>query len=334
MRIGVVSTSYPDDPDDAKGHFVASEVEALLAEGHQVVLVIPSRLASPKRSESKEGSLSIVRLPHGMAFGWPGVLARLRERPLRALGVVGFVVAARRALRELGVDRIIAHWLVPSFWPIAYDAGVPIEVVIHGSDLGLLERAPRLFARAVVDLLADRATMIRCVSDQLKRRLQGLCGSKVTAERIGQNLQVAPASLGLPKLSSRAELRATLGLDARPVVLLVARLIESKRVEVALAAATLLEQVVVVVIGDGPLKQPLAERFPSVHFLGALPRTTTLGWIKAADVVVSASLLEGAPTVVREARALGTPVVAVEAGDLRAWAAKDPGLVVLPRPAR
>jgi teichuronic acid biosynthesis glycosyltransferase TuaC len=48
--------------------------------------------------------------------------------------------------------------------------------------------------------------------------------------------------------------------------------------------------------------------------------------MSAADLLLSASRHEGAPTVVREARALGTPVVATDAGDLRAWAAADAGI--------
>jgi glycosyltransferase involved in cell wall biosynthesis len=67
-----------------------------------------------------------------------------------------------------------------------------------------------------------------------------------------------------------------------------------------------------------------------VRFLGQLGRSQTLTWIAAADLVLTASLDEGAPTVVREARALGTPVVARAAGDLVEWARRDPGLVVLP----
>ena len=46
-------------------------------------------------------------------------------------------------------------------------------------------------------------------------------------------------------------------------------------------------------------------------------------WIRASDLVVSASREEGAPTVVREARALGTPVVTTAAGDLVKWAELD-----------
>jgi len=44
--------------------------------------------------------------------------------------------------------------------------------------------------------------------------------------------------------------------------------------------------------------------------------------------VLHTSRTEGAPTVVREARALGVPVVACLAGDLEAWAANDPGIAI------
>jgi len=66
-----------------------------------------------------------------------------------------------------------------------------------------------------------------------------------------------------------------------------------------------------------------------VRFTGYLARGEALRWIAAADVLVSASAHEGAPSVVREARALGVPVVAVNAGDLAQWAKRDAGLLLV-----
>src|SRR5690606_15223209 len=118
VRIGVVTTSYPQAPGDPSGHFVEAEVRALAAQGHDVVVI------SPGKSND--------------AFGWPGVMARLEERPTRALGVARFVYTAARRLRELGpFERVIAHWLVPCAWPIARGLDVPLEVVCHGSDVRL-----------------------------------------------------------------------------------------------------------------------------------------------------------------------------------------------------
>jgi glycosyltransferase involved in cell wall biosynthesis len=82
----------------------------------------------------------------------------------------------------------------------------------------------------------------------------------------------------------------------------------------------------VVVVGGGPELHALRSRFGAVHFTGELPRPQALTWIAAADVVVSASRREGSPTALREARALGVPVVACTSGDLQQRAAGDPGL--------
>ncbi|HEX6765805.1 MAG TPA: glycosyltransferase, partial [Polyangiaceae bacterium] len=89
----------------------------------------------------------------------------------------------------------------------------------------------------------------------------------------------------------------------------------------------------VVVVGDGPERATLERDFPHARFVGLLGRERALLWLAAADALLVASRDEGAPSVVREARALGTPVVALEAGDLREWQRSDPGLFVVPTPS-
>jgi glycosyltransferase involved in cell wall biosynthesis len=83
------------------------------------------------------------------------------------------------------------------------------------------------------------------------------------------------------------------------------------------------------VVGDGPERATLQQRYPNVRFVGHLRRDRALTWIAAADLLLSASRQEGSPTVVREARALGVPVVATRAGDLEAWSRNDSGIVVV-----
>jgi glycosyltransferase involved in cell wall biosynthesis len=142
---------------------------------------------------------------------------------------------------------------------------------------------------------------------------------------------VRPSPIDVPPLDT-AECRRALGIaSGRPLALVVARLVSGKRVEVALAFREHLPEHDWVVIGDGPERARLARRFERVRFLGQLDRDATLRWICAADVLISASLSEGAPTVVREARALGTRVIAAAAGDLEQWAASDPGIQLDPR---
>ena len=140
-----------------------------------------------------------------------------------------------------------------------------------------------------------------------------------------------PARLELDGVPGRAAARRELGVSTEEHVVVVAgRLIPEKRTEVALAAASLLRGVRVVVLGDGPERERLRSAYPRAQFLGLVPRTQALVWMRAADAVVSASREEGAPSVVREARALGTRVVALACGDLASAATLDPGLFVVP----
>jgi glycosyltransferase involved in cell wall biosynthesis len=70
-----------------------------------------------------------------------------------------------------------------------------------------------------------------------------------------------------------------------------------------------------VVVGDGPLRASLeAEALAlgvDARFVGTTPRAEALAWIGAADALLHASKTEGLSTVVREAEALGVPIVVV-----------------------
>lgn len=325
-RVAVVTTSYPSEPGDPSGHFVAAEARALARSGQRVTVVAPSVRAAERARVEEHDGVEVRWLPAGDAFGPPGAWLRLRERPLRALGAARFVRAARRELAQLDdLERVSAHFLVPSGWPIAAQAtNAPLELVVHGSDLGVVEALPGLFRRRLAASL--RTASIRCVSAELRERLGRALGAAF-AERA----RVEPSPLELDAVPARDAARRTLGLtaDAR-VVVVVGRLIRDKGCDLALRAATLVPDAQVVVVGDGPERTRLEREFPGARFTGALPRPQTLTWLSAANVLVSASEREGAPSVVREARALGTPVVSLPAGDLRAWARSDAGLTVLP----
>jgi teichuronic acid biosynthesis glycosyltransferase TuaC len=296
-----------------------------------VVVLVPRATSTPK-----DPGIQLVPLPHLGAFGWPGAIERLRQNPARTLGAALWVVMARRALHRLGpFDRIVTHWVIPSFWPITQGTESPTELVIHGSDLGVLERLPMPICRHIASELTRRSPSVRCVSEDLHLRLVRWLRRWVPApledrrRGLEQRICVAPASLFIPALLDRTALRAKLALGERRVALVVGRLVPSKRVEVALEALLLLGNVDIVVIGDGPCLETLCHAFPGVRWLGKLPRSQTLEWIKAADLLVSASRDEGAPTAVREALALGTPVVALRSGDLLKWAKSDPNLTVV-----
>lgn len=321
-QLVVVTTSYPEHPGDAQGHFVAAEVRRLAAT-HDVTVLAPG---SGRVALGKE---RVVSLAGAEAFGFPGALAKLRQSPLRIIDAARFVTTARAWLASERPPRVVAHFLVPCGVPIATRArATELEVVVHGSDARLFAQLPgrTLLARRLLRAEAR----LRFVSSELRDVVLGSLGS-AEGRLLEARTRVEPCAIDVPEALSRAIARAALGIppEAR-VAVIVARLVTGKRVDVALEACQRLRGLETFVVGDGPERAQLARRFPRACFVGHVERPRALCYLAAASVLVSASLQEGAPTVVREARALGTQVVCLEAGDLQRWAENDAGLHVIP----
>lgn len=323
-RVAVLSTSYPQQAGDAAGHFVRSEVQQLVRAGHEVHVFAPGAGAA-----AADGA-SLHWLADYGAFGWPGASARLKERPTRGFGACAFALLAVRALRHSApFKRVQAHFLVPSAWPIATlafsTARAPaLELVGHGSDVRAFCGLPKALRAHIAQAWLQRHAQIRVTSAELAGLL------RAANPELAGTLRVEPSPLDLSDAPTRSAARESLAIaQSTRLALIVARLVPEKRVAVALRALSLLDGLNVTVVGDGPELSSLQARFPGVRFTGRLSRPDTLRFIAAADVLVSASANEGAPSVVREARALGVPVVCVAAGDLAAWAESDPGLQVV-----
>ncbi|MEI9936971.1 MAG: glycosyltransferase family 4 protein [Pseudomonadota bacterium] len=320
-RIAVITTSYPRQPGDAAGHFVHSEVKRLLGAGYEVHVFAPGVAAA------SSDDATLHWLGDQGAFGWPGAVARLRERPTRWLGAAEFCLRASSALRRHApFTRVEAHFLVPCAWPIALSAqrSSQLELIGHGSDVRAFCRLPSALRRLIAQAWLARRARVRVTSEELARAL------RAANPELSPALRIAASPLDVEDVPARHVARQILGIPkSQPVALIVARLIPEKRVALALQALASLDELSAVVVGDGPELAALRARFPNARFTGYLPRSEALRWIAAADVLVSASAHEGAPSVVREARALGVPVVAVAAGDLADWAKHDPGLLLV-----
>lgn len=320
-RVAVVTTSYPERAGDAQGHFVAAEVQRLTERASVTVL-------APGEGRRPLGAEAMVGLPGSEAFGFPGALERLRQRPSRALAAARFTAAAHSWLRGAAVERVVAHFLLPCGVPIATRAlrrrDIELEIVVHGSDARLFARLParRLLGR---ELLTSGARL-RFVSTELRELVLSALGPSERA-LLAARSRVEPCAIDVDGVPRRREARELLGIghDER-VAVIVARLVAGKRVHVSLEACRRLPRLQAIVVGEGPERPALERSFPEASFVGHVARPRALAYLSAADVLVSASREEGAPTVVREARALGTPVVCLPAGDLRAWAELDAGI--------
>jgi glycosyltransferase involved in cell wall biosynthesis len=305
----------------------------LVAQGHEVHVVAPG--GSPFAPPEELDGLRIHRAGGGSLFAWPGASARLRAAPWRffASGVFGAAALAR--LGAIGrVDRAVAHWIVPCAFPLAGAVRAPLDVVAHGADVRLLLAAPRGVRERVISLLIEREARFTFAAASLLDALERSVRADVAA-RLAARARVEPPPIDIPPVAGRAaSLRASLALaEGERLAVTACRLIPSKRVDLAVdAVAAAGGRLHLVIVGDGPERPALTRRAarldPPVTFTGALPRREALAWVAAGDVLLHPSAVEAAPTVVREARALGIPVVACDAGDIAAWAHDDAAIRV------
>lgn len=291
-RVAIVTTSYPERPGDPAGHFVEAEVHALEAAGAEVH----------------------VFALRGVAFGWPGVASRVREKPWLTVSAAREAMHVSRELRRNEpFSRVIAHWAIPSAWPIArYISNV--EVVSHGGDVRLLIALPALARNRLFARIMQNASIWRFASEPLRDELLVALASEQRRrlERIAK--VVAPAitidvdARGIATARSRQ--RALAG--SMPAYVTAARLVPSKRIDRAIAIAAR-DHATLLVIGEGPerenLERQTRERHANAYFLGHLTRPETLAHIAAADALVHTSQAEGLSSVVREAEHFGTRII-------------------------
>lgn len=265
---------------------------------------------------------------HGLGgadlFGWPGASARLFASPWLAPRHAQLSLRVRRRLaRESDFDLAYAHWLVPSVWPWATSLPAPVEGIAHGADVRLLLRLPVIARATLMQRVMSRVRRLRFVAQASLDALASSLPSQLASD-LRERAHVAPMPIDV---LSREKLpsRSALGLPERYVAW-VGRLVPDKRVALAIAAAEL-ARVPLVLVGDGPTAPRTSA---NLQWLGARPREEALSVIAHAEALLHTSANEAAPTVVREARALGVRVLACRAGDIEAWANDDPGVEIVP----
>jgi glycosyltransferase involved in cell wall biosynthesis len=188
-------------------------------------------------------------------------------------------------------------------------------VTYHGQDATICDDELRRSWRGREYLrgrpgVMENAALIIAVSDFIRGRLvsQGFPSAKVVTHRNGIDLNVFQRSQG----------------PREPIVVFVGRFVEKKGCEYLVRALGLLRQsglpVRGVLIGDGvlggSLRQLAADVGANIQFAGFLAPPDVRSWIARASVIAVPSVTaadgnsEGLPTVLLEAQAMGTPVVA------------------------
>jgi glycosyltransferase involved in cell wall biosynthesis len=205
MKVVVLTTSYPRDPSDSAGRFVADAVRAVERRGVDVDVVSPATFRH-----------------FGIAYGG-GIVQNLRRQPWRILFVPAFMAAYARAARRAAADADVvhAHWLPSAI--AARATGKPYVLQLWGTDVELARRLPR-----VVRPLLRRAAAVVAASNAL-----AAAGTALGA----WSVEVIPSGVELPDEVGEAE--------SPPHVLFVGRLSEEKGILEFMEATEGLPRVIV-----------------------------------------------------------------------------------------
>lgn len=265
-----------------------------------------------------------------------GLTGRIEEALFRQFGLAG---GFARRLRRFAPTVVHSHFGTtgPSARALARSLRVPFVVTYHGQDATISDEEARKtwrgreYLRGRHRVMRDAARII-AVSDFIRGRLlaKGYPERNVVTHRNGINLR---------------EFRR--GAQARErVVVFVGRFVEKKGCEYLVRALAKLRREAStargVLVGDGPgrasLEKLAQELGADVTFTGFLPPADVRDWLARASVVAVPSVTaangdsEGLPTVILEAQAMGTPVVATRhAGNAEGVAEGRTALVVAER---
>jgi len=327
--------------------FVVPEIEALLAAGHEL-LIVPRLSDDPVVHDNVDPLLARTRVLPGAGAILAAVTAALARAPRRTIGAFWRLRRSRprRRVYSNAVATAQGLWLarVASRWGAnhihAHWAHLPATLAMGASAMSGI---PWSFTAHRYDILRNN-----------------LLGEKLRSARFGRFIAREMLEIARPMLPPDAFGRAVvvhMGVSlppppaeavpsrATPILLCPARLMPVKGHGYLLEAAARLARAGVGfelhLAGDGPERDEVARRIAElglgdhVRLLDTVPHAEllTLYRERRVDCVVLPSLHEGLSVALVEAMAYGVPVVATAVGGVPELLAGGAGVLVPPRDA-
>jgi teichuronic acid biosynthesis glycosyltransferase TuaC len=226
--------------------------------------------------------------------------------------------ALRAMSDQLRPQVLLANWAYPDGWAgvqAARRLGLPVVLQLLGSDINFMANDP--VRKPLIQEALTKADLITTVSAPLREKTLDL---GVAADKV----MVLPNGVDtyLFRPADTAAARLELGLPAgKKVVLFLGHLVLEKGPAILLEAlAQLPQDVMLVVVGTGPLAAELKNRATAlgvsgrIKWAGEIPHDRIPVFMAACDCLALPSLREGEPNVVLEALASGRPVAASKVG--------------------
>jgi glycosyltransferase involved in cell wall biosynthesis len=328
MRVLALTNLYPNPFQPQRATFNRQQLR-ILGDRHCPVRVIAPiswtdelrarRSGKPRLPKNRRVELDGLTIDHPRVFHTPGLLRQWYGK--------FFYWSVRRTFRrvceEFEPTIVYAPWVYPDGWAaiqLAREAGLPVVIKAHGSDVLLLGKNPEKRSGTVEALKsADGMVAVSCdLRDQMVRL-------GADSERIRVIYNGLEESLFHP--GCKQEARRAIGLTSTwRQLLFVGNLVPVKGIDLLLRACAALrsggQNVQLNIVGEGPLKTNLIEQTKSlgieesVKWHGSIPQAELPNWYRAADLLVLPSRSEGVPNVLLEATGCNTPWVATRVGGI------------------
>ena len=318
-KLLVTASTFPRWEGDTEPRFVL-DLSKNMADEYDVTVLVPAAPGA-KDEEVLEG-VKVIRYHYFPIHQWetlcyPGaIVPRIKEKKIRMFLVPFLFLSLYLHLFRLlpKYDIVHAHWLIPQGIVQSFFEK-PYIVTGHGGDVTSLNKG--LLRRLKVRCL-KKASHVTVVSEHLKNRVQELVPES--------NPSVISMGVDTSIFGKRYYVPNYFGQGDKKVVLFVGRLAEKKGVTYLIEAMKQIDAMLVIV-GDGPLRQTLEEQAlalgkEKVKFLGGKTHDELKTIYASADIFVAPSVTakdgdqEGFGLVMLEAMASGLPVVASNSGGI------------------
>lgn len=323
-RLLITGSTFPRYNGDTEPRFILDLAKAMQQYASVTVLVPAAKEAADR--EVLEG-VEVIRYHyfpiHSLeTLCYPGaIVPRIKQKKARALLVPWLFLSLYYHLFKMRKDYDIVHanWIIPQGIVQSF-INKPYIVTGHGADVTSLNKG---IFKALKKRCIKRATGVTAVSYPLMQVMND----------IYKNDNQAVISMGCDtQLFGKQYYKDNyFNQNGRKVILFVGRLAEKKGVKYLIEAMNYIDNALLVIAGDGPLKNTLTLKANEVcknknekciEFIGAKTHEQLKYIYASADIFVMPSITakdgdkEGFGLVMLEAFASGLPVVATRSGGI------------------